>query len=600
MRREGDMRPTVAFMELVRGIDSSNASRVIEKLAPIVAQEAQSRAGIGSVVRHLDTVAFRLAGSDQLEEASRVYELIASVDAGDRERWQSAAVLARLRGVCERGRFTEAAAFVAALRDSPDQGTWIGEGVALLMTLAWQHECRYDVEPSVQSYRLAHALSGGGHGITTVDGHTLERKIRDMRAVQMRALAEDGRHEEAVALHEQTRGLLGLGPLRIYDIVSARQAAVGGRGVYHELLPGRRLQEPEIKFLGGPVALTSQSGSLDAPPQYVAVFRDCMAFPRSNVVLQADRLIYDLAAHPLSGTFDIRDGVNPDQSLFAAYGGGRAVVAAPAEVQEVDAGLMLFGLQSKNYGHWLLEFVPRMLWFNHPACPADFPICIDDHMPETHRQIVELIDERDRPVLPLPAGPTRFGELGTAPVPTLFPFDMRPGIPVYDTVWPGDVLGAMRGKVLERLAARGVDLSQTGRRIVLSRRGFAQRQLKNEPDIVGTLERHGFEVVHPEQLTFAEQVAVYHSADVIVGSASSALTNCVFCCPKAKVIALIHENLSFNFRGYTSMIRSSGADLMFVRGKTTHGEASHPFHANYTVDPAEVLQAITALCASGL
>ncbi len=198
------------------------------------------------------------------------------------------------------------------------------------------------------------------------------------------------------------------------------------------------------------------------------------------------------------------------------------MIEAPSEIREIDAGLMLFGLQSRQYGHWLLEFVPRMLCFNDPACPAGFPLCMDDGMPETHRQIVALMDTRDRPIITLPPIATRFRELGLAPVPVFFPFDTRPGLPIYDAIWPQDILAAVRDRILGRLAADGVDLRRTGQRIVLSRQGFAQRQLVNEAEIVETLRPHGFEVVQPEQLTFAEQVQMYHAADIIVGSASSA------------------------------------------------------------------------------
>ena len=586
------MRPSAAFMDLVKAVGGGNAPRIPGELAAVASREIGAGVGAASIVRHLETLAFRLEGSSRPVDASRAYELIADIDAGNRERWRTAAVTVSLRGLCEQERFDEATARVAALRREGNPGAEIKAGIDALMSLAWYHECRYEAETAVQCYRLAHELSGGGYGLATVDGHTLERKIRDIRILQMRALAEDGRHEEAVALHEQTRSLLGLGPIRIYDIASAQQAAADGRGVYRVVRPGRRIHEPEIRFLEGPVALASQTGSLEAPPQYVALFRDCLAFPRSNVVLQDDRLIYDLAAHPQSATFDIRDGVNPDQIMIAAYGSGRALVAPPHQLQDIEAGLMLFGLQSRNYGHWLLEFVGRMLCFNDRACPAGFPICVDDNMPETHRQIIELIDARDRPVMPLPAVPVRFRELGLAPAPTLLPFDTHPGHPVYDAVWPSDVFADLRDRVFERLLERGVDLRRTGRRIVLSRRGFAQRQLLNEAEIVGILQQHGFEVVHPETLGFAEQIATYHAADIIVGSASSALTNCIFCRPGAKVVALIHEGLSFNFRGYTSMIESSGADLLFVRGTTERGEGVHPFHANYTVSPDQVLRAL--------
>ncbi|GJE14758.1 glycosyltransferase family 61 protein [Methylobacterium longum] len=590
------MRPTAAFLDLVKSIDSGNASRVVSELAAILAGGIAPALRAKLIVQHLETLAFRLEGCDLFLEAAQVFNLVATVDAENSERWRAAAVTVGLQSLCERRRFGEAAAFVAALRQDGGSDSKIAHGVEILMRLAWHYECRYQTEASVQCYRLAHELSGGGHGISTVDGHSLGSKIRAIRILQMGLLAEESLHAEAATLHEQTRGLLGLEPARIYDILSAREAATDGGGVYHEVRPGRWIQEPEIRFLDGPVTLISRVGSLDAPPQYVALFRDCLAFPRSNVVLQGDRLIYDLAAHPHSSTFDIRDGVNPDQIMVAVYGSGRALVVAPPEVRPIEAGLMMFGLQSRNYGHWLLEFAGRMLCFNDPACPAGFPICIDDDMPETHRQIIELLDERDRPVLPLPAVPVRVGDLGIAPAPTLLPFDTRSGHPVYDAVWPRDVLGDLRSKVLGRLGERGVDLRRRGRRIVLSRRGFVQRQLLNEAEIVGVLQLHGFEVVHPETLTFAEQIATYHAADIVVGSASSALTNCIFCRPGAKVVALIHESLSFNFRGYTSMIESSGADLLFVRGTTQHGEAVHPFHANYTVTPEKVLRAIEEVC----
>lgn len=549
-----------------------------------------------AAAQHLATLGFRFSGEDALDLAGRAYALAARLTRSHAAGYRLAAIRNGIVDLCRRGAFDAVEGLLDDLRHAKAAGQDRGQIDPSLIQIAWDYELAGDAEGAVRCYGLARIMRDqhGGQPLT-VDGDTLERKIRNLRILQMTALAEEGRHEEARALHERTRHILGLGELHIYAIVSARDAAAGGRGAYHERLGARRIAEPEISFLEGPVALSSECGSLDAPPQYVARFKDCLTFPRSNLVLQGDRLIYDLAAHPRSGVADIKDGVNPDQIMTAVYGARRALVEEPGETQELDSGLMMFGLQSRNYGHWLLEFVPRMLCFNDPACPSGFPICIDDHMPGTHRQIIELLDERDRPILPLPAQATRFRELGIAPVPTFFPFDSRPGRAVYDAVWPRDVLAGMRLKVLERLAARGHDVRPTGRRIVLSRRGFLQRQLVNEAEIVAALAHRGFEVVYPETLSFAEQVAIYHAADVIVGSASSALTNCIFCNAEAKVVALIHEDRSFNFRGYTSMIRSSGAKLLFIRGKTVAGAAVHAFHANYAVAPALVLQGLDAL-----
>ncbi|MDE4915354.1 glycosyltransferase family 61 protein [Methylobacterium sp. 092160098-2] len=589
------MRPTATFLDLVRSIDSGNAPAQLEKLAALLTAEPPSRARASATLRHLEALGFRLEGSALFAAAACAFELAAAIDPHDPPHWRRIADAARLRGFIDHERWDDASAFVAELRRRDEAGCALQEIAQGLLQLGWEHECRGRAEPAVQCYRLAYALNGGDSGLVTVDGDSLSQKIRNLRILQMNALAEAGRHEEAVALHESTRSIVGLGPVGIYRLVSARQEAAERHGRYHEMRPGRRIADPALTFLDGPIPLTSQPGTLDAPPQYVAFFQDCLTFPRSNVVLHGDRLIYDLAAHPLSGVADIKDGVNPDQIMTAVWGPGRALVEAPAAINEVDAGLMLFGLQSRQYGHWLLEFVPRMLCFNGPACPSGLPICVDDGMPETHRQIIQLMDARDRPIVTLPPVATRFRELGLAPVPAFFPFDTQPGLPIYDAIWPQDILAAVQDRILARLATDGVDLQHTRRRIILSRRGFAQRQLVNEAEIIETLRPHGFEVVQPEQLTFAEQVQTYHAADIIVGSASSALINCIFCRPGARVVALTHESPEFYFRGFTSFVESSGARLLFVRGTTLQAEGVHPMHANYLVPPATMRRALEAV-----
>jgi len=588
------MRPTETFIDLIRSIDSGNAPTRLKTLAALLSTDPPPAACVAATVRHLEALGFRLEGGARFGDAARAYELAATIDPRAPQRWRWIAAMARLRDFVEHARWDEAATFIAEIRSRGETEAALREAARALLGVGWDHECRGRAEPAVQCYRLAFALNGGDADLSTGDGHSLSTKIRNLRILQMNALAKAGRYDEAASLHESTRAIAGFGPVGIHDIVSARQAAEEGLGRYRELLAGRRIPDPEVKFLGGSIALTSQPGSLDAPPQYVAFFKDCLTFPRSNVVLHGERLIYDLAAHPLSGVADIKDGVNPGQIMLAVWGPERALVEAPAEIQEVDAGLMLFGFQSRQYGHWLLEFVPRMLWFNDPACPAGLPLCIDDGMPETHRQIIALMDERDRPVRVLPPVATRFGELGLAPVPTFYPFDTRPGLPIYDAIWPSDVLSAIRAKILERLAAQGGDLWRTGRRILLSRRGFTQRRLVNEAEIADALRPHGFEVIQPETYTFAEQVEIYHAADIVVGSASSALINGLFCRPGAKVIALTHDNPAFYFRGFTSLIESSGAKLLFVRGHAVQTEGLHPMHADYAASPAAILQALAA------
>ena len=50
----------------------------------------------------------------------------------------------------------------------------------------------------------------------------------------------------------------------------------------------------------------------------------------------------------------------------------------------LDNGLKMFGVQSGNYGHWFLEYLPRMLAFDSDFCDESFSIVVDaEHAPVT-------------------------------------------------------------------------------------------------------------------------------------------------------------------------------------------------------------------------
>ncbi|WP_457105420.1 glycosyltransferase family 61 protein [Methylobacterium sp. P5_C11] len=580
------------FLDLIRDHRGGRAD-LIARLGALAADPEAAGTSPGMMIRHLDALAFRLDGGGAPDLAAQAYDLAATLAGRDGGRWTRAAAEARLRDLCARGRFAEADPVIGRLRAS-DANRLRPRIMEDLIDRAWLLELRGEAEESVQCYRLAQELNGGAPGLVSRDGDPLAKKIKNLRRLQLDALIEAGAFDAAVALHETTRRLIGAGPLACYDMVTA--ASLAGRpGIdYAELRPPRPIQAPQLKFTEPPQHLTSEPGDLEAPSQYLTFVDDCHAFPRSNLVVKDGHLIYDLAAHPRRRDVLLQDGVNPDQIVMAAFGDRRALVEVPEDSLSIAAGLSMFGLQSRNYGHWFCEFVPRMLAYNDPRCPDGIPLCIDDHMPATHEEVVRLLDTRDRPIIKLPPRPVAFGRLGLAPVPAFFPFEMRPGQRVYDTIWPADILVDVRTRILDSARERGALSGRIGRRLFISRKAFAQRQLVNEVEIAEALRPHGFEVITPETMTFLEQVDAFHAADIIVGSSSSALTNGLFCRPDCRILGLIHANLSFNFRGYTSFIEAGGAQITFLRGQTTN-EDGHAFHANYRVSPQAVAEALANL-----
>ncbi len=75
-----------------------------------------------------------------------------------------------------------------------------------------------------------------------------------------------------------------------------------------------------------------------------------------------------------------------------------------------------------------------------------------------------------------------------------------------------------------------------GERLFISRAAARRRRLSNEPEVMAALAPMGFEAVRLEELSWAEQVACFRRAKVIVAPHGAGLANLVFCAPGTRVV----------------------------------------------------------------
>jgi capsular polysaccharide biosynthesis protein len=126
--------------------------------------------------------------------------------------------------------------------------------------------------------------------------------------------------------------------------------------------------------------------------------------------------------------------------------------------------------------------------------------------------------------------------------------------------------------------------SRRDRRIYISRRG--RRKVLNEDALVVRLSRHGFEVVDPESLPFAEQVELFYDAEIVVGTHGAGLTNLLFA-DRARVIEIFPTSRVFPH--YALLAASLGLSYRYVLG--SHASRGR----NHSVDE----QAVEALLMEG-
>ncbi|MCX8042508.1 MAG: glycosyltransferase family 61 protein, partial [Desulfobacterota bacterium] len=79
-----------------------------------------------------------------------------------------------------------------------------------------------------------------------------------------------------------------------------------------------------------------------------------------------------------------------------------------------------------------------------------------------------------------------------------------------------------------------------GKRVYISRDRVKRRQIVNELDVCRDLQTRGFEIVHPEEMTFTEQVHYFRSAKTIVAPHGGGLTNMVWA-ERPRVIELMPQ-----------------------------------------------------------
>jgi capsular polysaccharide biosynthesis protein len=113
----------------------------------------------------------------------------------------------------------------------------------------------------------------------------------------------------------------------------------------------------------------------------------------------------------------------------------------------------------------------------------------------------------------------------------LFPSHMV--LPIGKGCMSPDLIALSRGFAAAIPASR-----EYGARIYISRNDAQERRVDNEQDVMGLLGAYGFRLVRLSELSLAEQIALFRSAEAVVGPHGAGLVSTLYCRPGTKVIEL--------------------------------------------------------------
>ncbi|MBM4053980.1 MAG: DUF563 domain-containing protein [Planctomycetes bacterium] len=406
-----------------------------------------------------------------------------------------------------------------------------------------------------------------------------------------KALFSQKKYEEAKNHYITATAGTNNSDIQIYPLCNVKEWCKQSSNHYQLIQKQEEIVVPKIPFDCDVYGLYNEK-NFWANELYVAEIRNARIFSRCNFVIAENRAaLYDLAVDPRSSRVSLRA-----DSLVIKYNDQQKILCDSAGFQTVHAerGIMLSGIPSNVYGHWMEEYLPKIQLFEQHPHFKEYPIYIDE-LPKDFIHALELLTDNQHEIRTIPPNSSIiFDKLLVAPKFGFCPYDYLPNTPIEKQTFgerttPQAFL-YIRNKLL-KYGKLKQENKKTGMRIYLSRQNNSLRKLLNEKEIGDFLVKNGFEILSPEKLSIEETIGYFNTADIVIGPAGSALTNTIFCKEESKIIILLKEKSTFDLHLNGLMAQVSGSELTLISGPGQPGSHWHPLHENFSI-PLEKIKEI--------
>jgi Glycosyltransferase 61 len=260
-----------------------------------------------------------------------------------------------------------------------------------------------------------------------------------------------------------------------------------------------------------------------------------------QVIDDRNYFCYEQAADPvnefIAGHFDAKAACRHLEGVSYAR-----VNISKYTFQYMDSAFLVSGRCTRNYFHWLVEYLPKLLWFTRDT-GIDFNnvvLAVDKYMPPQHYQALEFVLNKlniQNPIVKINPDENiyNFNRLILCSNPTFIPDGLNEYNYPESSVMNLESLAEYRDLMLKCIS------NEQKRRIYIARTNKMNRKLINEEELIEIFVKHGFEIVYPENYSFEDQINLFNSAEAIAGPAGAAFSNLIFCQSGTKVINFLAE-----------------------------------------------------------
>lgn len=315
---------------------------------------------------------------------------------------------------------------------------------------------------------------------------------------------------------------------------------------YHVIQTNRSAIVCPVQFIGEADVKPFETTLPDA---YWAEISDGVIIGASSVVVSRDgTLLYDMLANRKNYEANMTDcglcliGGSPKhigEYFFYNYLKEKTV--------EMPAAISLACNMSNNYYHFMLQVATRFYLLSMIKLDRNIPFVVDECVLKISqmKEVIDALNIEERPIISIKAN-QRFK------VNQLYIIS-EPNIIVPNSCAKGERRTenfafdrSALNYITDTLSKRILPCTEHfPKRIFLSRKGCSKRKC-NEEELEKVFSQFGFESLKTDNLTIAQQIALFGNAEHVIGGSGAAFTNLMFCKEGAKATLFFtgHHNVT--------------------------------------------------------
>ena len=346
----------------------------------------------------------------------------------------------------------------------------------------------------------------------------------------------------------------------IFEIKKLRDLCAEKGWLVHEE-PAEQIQIESPKALGLVHFKYDSLNCIDLPAPYIARISDMKFLGETRAILDHDHQAF---YHDEVADLDFDQFVQkcpiakPINSKFIG------LINASNASRSLERGVLISCEHERNYFHWLVECIPKLLYLDSLDLFTDYPLIISRGLHPNLRRALELVNVNERPIIEVSKNKIYSVQ------DLIYPSDLsRIKDRSLGKARPSDVL--ISKKWLKQLVEKTLKTvnpasSKKFEKIFVARRSKF-RELTNARQIEKKMLDEGFQVILPEEYTFDEQVEIFANARVIFLPTGAACTNLLFCRPGTQARIFSSNHASANIYIFNQIANARGVELKFLLGQ---------------------------------